>query len=40
MGTAICTGDGINVGVTPRGTVIVSVNKGSRFEVDGTKFGE
>lgn len=39
-GTAICTGDGVNVRATPGGTVIGSVNKGSRFEVDGTKSGE
>ena len=39
-GTAICTGEGVNVRATPGGTVIGSVNKGTRFEVDGTKSGE
>ena len=39
-GTAVCTGEGIYVRVTPGGTVIGVLSKGNRFEVDGTKSGE
>ena len=39
-GTATCGGDGVNVRATPGGTIIGSLSKGNRFEVDGTKSGE
>jgi hypothetical protein len=38
-GTATCTGDNVNVRATPGGTIIGSLYKGNRFEVDGTKNG-
>ena len=38
-GIATCTGDNVRVRLTPNGTVIGSLSKGNRFEVDGTKSG-
>ncbi len=40
IGTATCTGDDVNFRATPNGTKIGVLNKGNRFEVDGTKSGE
>lgn len=34
-GTATCTGDDVNVRLSPGGTILRTVNKGDRFEVDG-----
>ena len=39
-GTAVCTGNEVNVRATPGGTVIGTLNQGNRFEVDDTKSGE
>lgn len=36
-GTATCTDNGVNVRATPNGTVLGQLNKGNRFEVDGTQ---
>lgn len=38
-GTATCTGDNVNVRITPGGTPIGKLSKGNRFEVDGSKSG-
>ncbi len=40
VGTATCGGDNVNVRSTPNGTVIGKLQKGNRFEVDGTRSGE
>ena len=39
-GTATCTDNGVNVRATPAGTILGQLNKGNRFEVDGTKSGD
>ena len=39
-GTATATVDNLNVRQTPNGTILRQVNKGNRFEVDGTSSGE
>ena len=39
-GTATCTDNGVNVRATPNGTILGQLNKGNRFEVDGTKSGD
>ena len=38
-GTATCTGQGVYVRATPDGTIVGSLSKGNRVEVDGTKSG-
>lgn len=38
-GTATCTGDNVRVRATPDGSIIGMLNKGNRFEVDGSKSG-
>ena len=40
VGTATCGGDNVNVRSTPNGTVIGKLQKGNRFEVDGSTYGE
>ncbi|MGI6069455.1 MAG: GH25 family lysozyme [Blautia sp.] len=35
IGTAVSTGDDVNVRATPDGIVLRTVNKGNRFEIDG-----
>lgn len=39
-GTAICTGDDVNVRATPGGDIISQLYSGNRFEVDGKKSGK
>ena len=39
-GTATCADNGVNVRATPAGTILGQLNKGNRFEVDGTKSGD
>jgi hypothetical protein len=39
-GTAISIVDGLNVRETPNGTILRQLNKGNRFEVDGTSIGD
>lgn len=36
-GTAVCTGNDVNVRATPDGKILRQVNKGNRFQIDGTQ---